>query len=381
MPIRASGRRQPDGARLADDSALCSEPAVASRSTTTLEDSADPAGRARARVGQHAAADRRVAKRSLEFEGFVAAGQGRAALLAERCDAGLLPGDGPPVGSGRAFTEPMAGAPVAMVSAATARRFWPAGSVGRHVRFVGELRWRTVVGVVADVRALRSDADVPDWIDGTSTCRDDRRHARGWPDADRDDCGPDTALRRRPSRQLAASPLAGRSGAASSVSDVQPIASRRRRVGAHRGDDFGARGDRGARADPGGVGVYAVLSFLVSGGRATSAFASRSARCPATSAGWCCARARRCARGPSLGVGGARRTRWLSSELHGVSPPIRRPMSPCRDVALVTLVACLVPTPPRDARRSADRTASILRGGRADPARIAAIMPPPWTVT
>jgi hypothetical protein len=39
--------------------------------------------------------------------------------------------------------------------------------VGQHVRFVGESRWRTVVGVVADVRAYALTRDEPEWIDGT----------------------------------------------------------------------------------------------------------------------------------------------------------------------------------------------------------------------
>ena len=57
---------------------------------------------------------------------------------------------------------------VAVVSAATARRFWPGESpVGKHLRPVwGQQPWRTVVGVVGDVRQYRLDTSLPDWIGG-----------------------------------------------------------------------------------------------------------------------------------------------------------------------------------------------------------------------
>jgi predicted permease len=64
------------------------------------------------------------------------------------------------VRSGRPFARAdLTGAPVAIVTAATARRFWPdQDPIGRHVRFTRAQQWHTVVGVVADVR-LRSDQD------------------------------------------------------------------------------------------------------------------------------------------------------------------------------------------------------------------------------
>ena len=58
--------------------------------------------------------------------------------------------------------------PVAVVTAATARRFWPdQNAVGKHIRFVGEKDWRTVVGVIADVRAYDLERNLPEWIKGT----------------------------------------------------------------------------------------------------------------------------------------------------------------------------------------------------------------------
>jgi putative ABC transport system permease protein len=50
--------------------------------------------------------------------------------------------------------------PVAVISAAMARRFWPGGSpLGARLREGDERDWRTVVGVVADIR--NDDADQP----------------------------------------------------------------------------------------------------------------------------------------------------------------------------------------------------------------------------
>jgi ABC-type antimicrobial peptide transport system permease subunit len=57
--------------------------------------------------------------------------------------------------------------PVAVVTVATARRFWPdQNAVGKHIRFVGEKDWRTVVGVIADVRAYDLERNLPEWMKG-----------------------------------------------------------------------------------------------------------------------------------------------------------------------------------------------------------------------
>lgn len=58
--------------------------------------------------------------------------------------------------------------PVALVSASTARRYWPGRSpIGSHVRLNGDTDWRTIVGIVSDVRAYDLQKNVPDWINGT----------------------------------------------------------------------------------------------------------------------------------------------------------------------------------------------------------------------
>ncbi len=72
--------------------------------------------------------------------------------------------------AGRPFTDSdTTGAPIAIVSAETARRFWPNQSaVGRHVRLLDEKEWRTIVGVTEDVRAYDLQQNVPNWIRGTA---------------------------------------------------------------------------------------------------------------------------------------------------------------------------------------------------------------------
>ena len=59
-------------------------------------------------------------------------------------------------------------APVIVVSQATAERFWPGEDpIGKHIRGLWDNEpWRTVVGVVGDVRQYDLAGDSPDWISG-----------------------------------------------------------------------------------------------------------------------------------------------------------------------------------------------------------------------
>lgn len=74
-----------------------------------------------------------------------------------------------PLISGREFTEadgPNA-SPVILISASTARRFWPgANPIGKHIKNAGETSWRTVIGVVADVKQYNLANDSRDAISG-----------------------------------------------------------------------------------------------------------------------------------------------------------------------------------------------------------------------
>ncbi len=74
-----------------------------------------------------------------------------------------------PLISGRAFTEadgPNA-SPVILISASTARHFWPrANPIGKHIKKTGETGWRTVIGVVADVRQFDLANHSPGSISG-----------------------------------------------------------------------------------------------------------------------------------------------------------------------------------------------------------------------
>lgn len=113
----------------------------------------------------------RVSKRSLQIEGFVGTNDEKMPLF-------WLHVISPdyfhlmeiPLLAGRAFTDAdeTGNAPVAILSASTAQRYWPGqNAVGKHIRFSNEDEWRTIVGVINDVRAYDLERNVPDWIRGT----------------------------------------------------------------------------------------------------------------------------------------------------------------------------------------------------------------------
>jgi len=115
----------------------------------------------------------RVAKRSFEIEGFTVASSTETEPLfwLDIVSSDYFRVMGIPLRSGRWFnqSDESGGPPVVVISAATAGRFWPNGdAVGKHVRFVGEREWRTVVGIVADVRAYDLRNSEPDFFKGTS---------------------------------------------------------------------------------------------------------------------------------------------------------------------------------------------------------------------
>jgi predicted permease len=112
-----------------------------------------------------------VAKRSLDVEGFVVpAGQAAPLVWMNVITSGYFSVMGIRLEGGRAFApaDVSGRAPVVIVSSSTARKFWPgANPLGRHVRLAGDQTWREVVGVAADVRAYDLTKDAPAWMAGT----------------------------------------------------------------------------------------------------------------------------------------------------------------------------------------------------------------------
>ena len=109
-----------------------------------------------------------VAKRSVELEGYTVPSSKAAPLFwMHAITPDYFRVMDIRIELGRAFTPAdLSGRPaVVIVTAATARRFWPGQQpIGRHLRFVGERHWHAVVGVVADVRAFDLASSVPGWI-------------------------------------------------------------------------------------------------------------------------------------------------------------------------------------------------------------------------
>jgi putative ABC transport system permease protein len=161
-------------ARITPDESFCSDPARCLASYRSLLD------RVRTTPGIKSASlvntlplGGRVAKRSFDLEDFTVAlsSQTQPLFWLDVVTSDYFRVMGIPLVSGRWFNDAdeAGGPPVVVVTATTARKFWPNGSaVGKHVRFVGEKTWRTVVGIVADVRAYDLQNNEPDYMKGTA---------------------------------------------------------------------------------------------------------------------------------------------------------------------------------------------------------------------
>jgi putative ABC transport system permease protein len=113
----------------------------------------------------------RVSKRSLDVENHVdPTGETAPLFWLNVVTSDYFRVMGIPVLSGRGFEDSdISGSPVAVVTAETAHRFWPAESaIGKHIRLVDDKDWRTIVGVISDVRAYSLEHNAPQWIDGTA---------------------------------------------------------------------------------------------------------------------------------------------------------------------------------------------------------------------
>lgn len=236
-----------------------------------------------------------------------------------------------------------------MVTAATAERFWKGEQpVGRRLRFIGEDEWRTVVGVVGDVRAFDLRRSVPPWIAGTmyvpfsphSTLEDGRIPVEMT-----------MALKTASSEWREPGRLREAVGAIRSdvpVSDLEPLGSALSNAIAAPASTTGFFAAFGALALALGiVGIYGVLAHLVShqtreiGIRlALGAPSGQILRLVVVQA------AKYCAAGLALGLGGALVvTRRISTELYGVtnSDPLTY-AAVALVMTAVTLLACAVPT-------------------------------------
>jgi putative ABC transport system permease protein len=113
----------------------------------------------------------RVNKRAVDFEGYVpSAGEPDPLVWENFVSPDYFHLMGITVIRGRGFSNAdSAGTPlVAIVSARTARRFWPnSDALGKHMQAAGDKNSYTIVGVVPDVRAYDLQHEAPTWINGT----------------------------------------------------------------------------------------------------------------------------------------------------------------------------------------------------------------------
>ena len=114
----------------------------------------------------------RVAKRPLEIENLtIAPGENGPLFWMDVVTPDYFDLMHIPVLSGRGFTSAdlASKSNVVLVSVSTVRRFWPDQNVvGTHLRFTGEKEeWRTIIGIVPDIRAYDLQSPVPKWMNGT----------------------------------------------------------------------------------------------------------------------------------------------------------------------------------------------------------------------
>jgi predicted permease len=292
-----------------------------------------------------------VAKRSLNVEGFTPSPSQTTPLFwLYVITPDYFRVMGIRVLSGRPFArEDLTGAPVAIVTAATARRLWPEQDpIGRHFQFAGTQPWHTVVGVVADVRAYDLTRSVPEWIGGIA-------YVPQTPNATMEDGRIPTEMTLtlrttiESGRVAAMLPkLAAGAGGEVVIGDVRPMREIVEEAAAVPAATTSLLVTMaGLALVLGCIGVYGVLSFLVStqirdlGIRFALGAQRRDVFWLMIKEG-----ATLCVAG--IAVGGACAvgvTRWLSSELYGVSPtdPMTY-LAVAVVMSLVTLMACYLPT-------------------------------------
>ncbi len=238
---------------------------------------------------------------------------------------------------------------VAIVTASTARRYWPGqDAVGKHIRLLGDKTWHTIVGVIPDVRAFDLQRNAPPWIEGTvflphslNATQEDGRIPAEMTIAVRtsmDETQTGSALRRIVNNLNQDVPV-------SEIKAMRAVVSEAVSTPASTTSLFVAFA--GLALVLGVIGIYGVLAFLVS--KRTQEIGIRIALgAQRRDVLWLMMKegAKFSALGISLGlVGSLAATRWLSSELYGISP-----LDPLTYIlvailmAAVTLLACYIPT-------------------------------------
>jgi putative ABC transport system permease protein len=293
----------------------------------------------------------RVAKRSVNIENFTpSSGQNSPLFWLNTVTPAYFRVLDIPLLAGRSFTDgEMSGSPpVAIVNAETARRFWPGkAAVGQHIRLLDENSWRTVIAVTADVRAYDLQRTVPNFMKGTvyvpfsptSTLEDRRVPAEMT-----------IALRTSSSESQAGTMLRGivtglnHDVPVSEVKAMSAVLSEAVSTPASTTSLFVTFA--GLALVLGLVGIYGVLAFLVS--RRTREIGIRIALgAPRGRVLWLVLRegAKFSGLGILLGMAGAfGMTRWLSSELYGVSAADPLTYGGVAVVmVIVTMLACYIP--------------------------------------
>jgi predicted permease len=160
-------------ARITPNQSFCADPArCLAFYRNVLEQARNSAGVKGAALVNTLPLDGRVAKRSLDVENYVVtSGEASPLFWLNVVTPDYFKVMGIPMLAGNGFTpaDETGNPPTAIVTAATARRFWgEKNAVGKHVRFIGETEWRTVVGVIGDVRAYDLQKNIPDYFNGAA---------------------------------------------------------------------------------------------------------------------------------------------------------------------------------------------------------------------
>ena len=295
--------------------------------------------------------DGRIAKRSVELEdNVVRAGDHIPLFWLNIVSPDYFRVMNIPLLEGRSFVpSDLEGAPVAIITAETAHRFFPNQSaLGKHLRLVDDKDWRTIVGVIPDVRAYDLQHNLPAWTNGTAYILYNSTAA---PENRRLPAEMTVALRTSLDDSQTGAQLTRTVAALNQeipVSDVRPM-------GAILSEAAAAPASTtslfvifaGVALALGVIGIYGVLSYLVS--RRTREIGIRLALgAQRRTILWLILRegAKFSLLGIALGLAAAfSLTRLLASELYGISPsdPVTYAAVSLLMLA-VTLLACYLPT-------------------------------------